>query len=86
MSGEIEAAGSDANVHVRIREDDARLKEVVESFDDSLVVGCHLEDEYFVMALRLAGTGWPAHVSQVEARLDRLGFDWRDAVTCRRPN
>jgi hypothetical protein len=86
VSAEIDDAGSDANVHVRIREDDPRLKEVVESFDDSVVVGCYLEDEYFVMALRLAGTGWSAHVSQVEARLDRLGFDWRAAVTCRRPN
>ena len=86
MSAEFDDERSGANVQVRIREDDAHLKEVVESFADGMVVGCHLEDEYFVMALRLTGTGWPAHVSQVEARLDRLGFDWRAVVTCRRPN
>ena len=86
MGAEVDDERDGANVIVRIREDDDMLKEVLESFSDEAIVGLLIEDSYVVLALRVAGESWPAHVSQVESRLDRLNFDWRASVTCVRPS
>ena len=73
---------ADANVILRIREDDAGLKQVIESFSDGTLVGVEIDGPDVVLSLRVSGESWPAQISQVEARLDQLAFDWRAAVSC----
>lgn len=75
----------DANVLLRIREDDPWVPSVAESFADGHIIGVHLEDSVMVWALWMPGVAWAAQVAQVEARLDRLGVDWRGFVSLRRP-
>jgi hypothetical protein len=85
MGAEADDERDGANVLGRIREDDDNLRDVLESFSDGVTVGVLIEGPYVVLGLRVAGDNWPAHVSQVESRLDRLNFDWRASVTCVRP-
>ena len=74
-----------ANVHLLVRERDERAKEIIEAFSDGLIVGVVVEGETLVVGLRMAGAAWRVNVSLVEARLDRLGFDWRRHARCVQP-
>ena len=85
MSEAIDAPPPEANVLMRIREDDPNISPLVESFSDGDILGVHLEGPVMVWALCMPGAGWPAQVAQAEARLDRIGVDWRAAVSLRRP-
>jgi hypothetical protein len=74
-----------ANVVLHVREGDRHLSELVKAFDDGLIIGIQDEDGDVVLALKVPAGSWEAAVSQVELRLDRLSFDWRAHIACRRP-
>jgi hypothetical protein len=81
----LDGASDGANVLMSVLEDDPRAKSVVESFADGHIVSLVSEGSTMVVGLRMPGAQWPAQVAQAEARLDRLGGDWRGSVTFRRP-
>jgi hypothetical protein len=85
MPSEIDYAGIGVNVLLRVREDDERLPEIVESFSDGKIVGLANDAAHVVVGLRIDAVSWPAVISYVESRLDRLDFDWRQHASCTRP-
>jgi hypothetical protein len=75
----------DANVVLHVRQGERHLSELVKAFDDGLIVAVQDEGDNVVLALKVPAGSWEAAVSHVELRLDRLSFDWRAHIACRRP-
>lgn len=74
------------SVVLEFEERDAHLKEIIEAFDDGWVVGISSTSGLVRLDLETPGTTtWGAAVTLVEGRLERLPFDWRSHVACRRP-
>ena len=78
-------AEAGANVVLHVREGDRHLSELVKAFDDGLIIRIQDEGGDVVFALKVPAGSWEAAVSHVEMRLDRLSFDWRAHILCRRP-
>ena len=85
MSESITPASLGANVVLHVREGDRHMAELVKAFDDGLIIGIQDEDGDFVLSLKVPAGSWEAAVSHVEMRLDKLSFDWRAHILCRRP-
>jgi hypothetical protein len=73
------------SVVIEFAERDAHLSEILEAFDDQWVVGISSTSGLVRLDLETPGATWGAAVTLVEGRLERLPFDWRSHVACRRP-
>jgi len=73
------------SVVIEFEERDAHLGEILEAFDDQWVVGISSTSGLVRLDLETPGATWGAAVTLVEGRLERLPFDWRSHVACRRP-
>ena len=73
------------SVVLEFEERDAHLGEILEAFDDQWVVGISSTSGLVRLDLETPGATWGAAVTLVEGRLERLPFDWRSHVACRRP-
>lgn len=73
------------SVVIEFEEHDAHLSEILEAFDDHWVVGISSTSGLVRLDLETPGATWGAAVTLVEGRLERLPFDWRSHVACKRP-
>lgn len=73
------------SVVLEFEERDAHLGEILEAFDDHWVVGISSTSGLVRLDLETPGATWGAAVTLVEGRLERLPFDWRSHVACKRP-
>lgn len=73
------------SVVLEFEERDAHLSEILAAFDDEWVVGISSTSGLVRLDLETPGATWGAAVTFVEGRLERLPFDWRSHVACRRP-
>ncbi len=73
------------SVVLEFEERDAHLGEILGAFEDQWVVGISTTSGLVRLDLETPGATWGAAVTLVEGRLERLPFDWRSHVACKRP-